>query len=103
LWVTDDEAAARGRLAEILVGTMQRPQFRVAIDREGLKSAADVALVGDEEKVAAGIEKYAAAGVTDLGALLSPTRRLASNPGLCWLLSSRVAQSERRRAVLNPG
>jgi alkanesulfonate monooxygenase SsuD/methylene tetrahydromethanopterin reductase-like flavin-dependent oxidoreductase (luciferase family) len=70
VWVTDDAVSARARMAEILAPIMQIPQFRVAIDREGLKSAADLALVGDEGEVEAGIRRLFAAGATDVAALL---------------------------------
>ena len=36
------------------------------LDREGAAGPGDVALVGDEDAVRQGIERYAAAGVTDL-------------------------------------
>jgi alkanesulfonate monooxygenase SsuD/methylene tetrahydromethanopterin reductase-like flavin-dependent oxidoreductase (luciferase family) len=70
LCVTDDPASARAHMAEVLAPIMQIPQFRVAIDRDGLSSAADVALVGDEGEVEAGIRRLFAAGATDVAALL---------------------------------
>jgi hypothetical protein len=38
------------------------------LDREGADGPADLALIGDERTVRAGIERYAAAGVTDFAA-----------------------------------
>jgi alkanesulfonate monooxygenase SsuD/methylene tetrahydromethanopterin reductase-like flavin-dependent oxidoreductase (luciferase family) len=70
LCVTDDSGPARARMAEVLAPTMSRPEFRVAIDREGLSSAADLALVGDEAEVGAGIRRLFDAGATDVAALL---------------------------------
>jgi hypothetical protein len=57
-------------MAEVLAPIMGIPQFRVVIDREGLSSAADLALVGDEAEVGAGIQRLFDAGATDVAALL---------------------------------
>jgi 5,10-methylenetetrahydromethanopterin reductase len=70
LCVTEDPALARAHMAEVLAPIMNTPQFRVAIDRDGLSSAADVALVGDEAEVGAGIRRLFDAGATDVAALL---------------------------------
>jgi alkanesulfonate monooxygenase SsuD/methylene tetrahydromethanopterin reductase-like flavin-dependent oxidoreductase (luciferase family) len=70
LSVTDDPGPGRARMAEVLAPTMDRPQFRVAIDRQGLSGPADLALVGDEAEVGAGIQRLFDAGATDVAALL---------------------------------
>jgi 5,10-methylenetetrahydromethanopterin reductase len=64
--VTDDPDAARVDADSVfaIYGTL--PSYRAMLDREGAAGPGDVALVGDEVTVRHGIERYAAAGVTDL-------------------------------------
>ncbi|MFC4060353.1 TIGR03564 family F420-dependent LLM class oxidoreductase [Planomonospora corallina] len=66
--VTDDVEAARARAAEVFAVYGQLPSYRAVLDREGAAGPADVAIVGDEESVAAQIETLAKAGVTDFAA-----------------------------------
>jgi F420-dependent oxidoreductase-like protein len=63
--VTADEAAARERAAAeyAVYGTL--PSYRAMLDREGATGPADVALVGSEAMVRAGVERLAEAGATD--------------------------------------
>ncbi len=64
--VTDDPDAARAEAEQVfaIYGTL--PSYRAMLDREGAAGPGDVALVGDEDTVRAGIARYADAGVTDL-------------------------------------
>jgi len=64
--VTDDPDAARVEAEAVfaIYGTL--PSYRAMLDREGAAGPGDVALVGDEDTVRQGIERYAEAGVTDL-------------------------------------
>lgn len=66
--VTDDVDAARDMIASTLqiYGTL--PSYRAMLDKEGAAGPADVAILGDEETVRAGIQRYADAGVTDFHA-----------------------------------
>ena len=66
--VTDDVDAAREQVAQALqiYGTL--PSYRAMLDKEGAAGPADVAILGDEETVRAGIQRYADAGVTDFHA-----------------------------------
>ena len=66
--VTDDPDGARQQIAQALqiYGTL--PSYRAMLDREGAAGPADVAVVGDEDTVRKGIERYAEAGVTDFHA-----------------------------------
>lgn len=64
--VTDDRDAVHARMVERLHGYGQFPSFRAMLDREGVPSQADVALIGDEAHVTALVDRYEAAGVTDL-------------------------------------
>jgi F420-dependent oxidoreductase-like protein len=66
--VTSDPAAARATVAEELAIYGQLPSYRAMLDREGAAGPGDVAIVGDEDAVAAQILALADAGVTDFAA-----------------------------------
>jgi 5,10-methylenetetrahydromethanopterin reductase len=70
--VTDDVAGTRARLEERMRPYASYPSFRAMLDREGVKTGADIAIVGDEEAALEMVERIAAAGVTDLAALEVP-------------------------------
>jgi 5,10-methylenetetrahydromethanopterin reductase len=63
--VTSDPAAARADADRVLAIYGQLPSYRAMLDREGAAGPGDVAIVGDEETVAAQITALADAGVTD--------------------------------------
>lgn len=63
--VTSDPAAARADADRVLAIYGQLPSYRAMLDREGAAGPGDVALVGDEESVAAQLTALAQAGVTD--------------------------------------
>jgi F420-dependent oxidoreductase-like protein len=63
--VTDDPAAARARAAQEFAIYGMLPSYRAMLDKEGAAGPADIALVGDESAVRAGIEEVANAGGTD--------------------------------------
>ncbi len=63
--VTSDPDAARASAAEEFAIYGQLPSYRAMLDREGAVSPGDVAVVGDEDAVAAQILAFADAGVTD--------------------------------------
>jgi F420-dependent oxidoreductase-like protein len=65
VWVTDDQEAARARAAEVFAIYDQLPSYRAMLDREGAAGPADVAIVGDEDSVAAQITALEQCGVTD--------------------------------------
>jgi F420-dependent oxidoreductase-like protein len=67
--VTDDPDGARQRAAGVfsIYGTL--PSYRAMLDREGAAGPADVAIVGDEATVAAGIKRLADVGTTDFTAV----------------------------------
>lgn len=66
--VTADADGARAQAAEVfgLYGTL--PSYRAMLDKEGAPGPADVAVVGDEEAVAAKLGELADAGVTEFNA-----------------------------------
>jgi F420-dependent oxidoreductase-like protein len=67
--VTSDPDAARGHAAEVFAIYGQLPSYRAMLDKEGAAGPADVAIVGDEDAVAAQILALGDAGVTDFVAV----------------------------------
>jgi 5,10-methylenetetrahydromethanopterin reductase len=67
--VTNDPAAARASADKELAIYAQLPSYRAMLDREGAAGPGDVAIVGDEDAVAAQILALADAGVTDFVAV----------------------------------
>lgn len=49
------------------------PSYRATLDRGGAALPADVAIVGDADAIEAGIEAFAAVGVTDLSVAIPPS------------------------------
>lgn len=64
--VTGDQERARARAAQALRGYARTPAYQAVLEREGIRDVADLALIGDEETVAAGIRRYLEAGATDV-------------------------------------
>ena len=67
--VTDDPAAVRAGADKLFAIYGQLPSYRAMLDREGAAGPGDVAIVGDEDAVAAGIAAIADAGATDFVAI----------------------------------
>jgi F420-dependent oxidoreductase-like protein len=63
--VTDDPDGARARADRVFAIYGQLPSYRAMLDREGAEGPGDVAVVGDEDTVAAQIRALDEAGVTD--------------------------------------
>jgi F420-dependent oxidoreductase-like protein len=74
--LTNDPAGARGWAAANLVVYGQMPSYRAMLDKEGLAGPADLALVGDEKALDAGLARMRDAGTTDFIASIVP-----SDPG----------------------
>jgi F420-dependent oxidoreductase-like protein len=72
--VTADTDAARERAASDFQVYGFLPSYRAMLDREGAAGPADVAIVGDEATVRAGIGRIADAGVTDFVASIFGAR-----------------------------
>ena len=66
--VTDDVAAAHRLATELFAVYKDIPSYRTILDREGKATVADVALIGNEERVGELLADLADAGVTDLAA-----------------------------------
>jgi alkanesulfonate monooxygenase SsuD/methylene tetrahydromethanopterin reductase-like flavin-dependent oxidoreductase (luciferase family) len=67
--VTGDPDGARERATRVFAIYGELPSYRAMLDREGASGPADVAIVGDEDTVAAQIGTLADAGVTDFVAV----------------------------------
>ena len=63
--VTDDPDGARARAGRVFAIYGRLPSYRAMLDREGAQGPGDVAIVGDEDTVAAQIRALDEAGVTD--------------------------------------
>jgi F420-dependent oxidoreductase-like protein len=72
--VTADIEGSRARVNEEFSIYPNLPSYKAMLDKEGASSAADVAILGDEDAVVAAIEKLAAAGATDFVAAVVGTR-----------------------------
>ncbi len=67
--VTDRPDEVRAMVGDVLAGYNELPSYRGVLDTEGADGPADVAVIGDEDAVRAGIERFAEAGATDFSAL----------------------------------
>jgi F420-dependent oxidoreductase-like protein len=70
--VTDDPDGARASIGENLALYGQLPSYRAMLDREGVESPADIAIVGSPADVEAGLRRLVDGGVTDLAAAIMP-------------------------------
>lgn len=66
--VTDRPDEVRAFITQVLGGYNDLPSYRAMLDREGAGGPADVAVVGDEDAVRAGLAAFAEAGATDFAA-----------------------------------
>jgi F420-dependent oxidoreductase-like protein len=62
--LTSDVEAARTRAAEEYVIYGQLPSYRAMLDHEGLGGPEDLALIGDIDTIASGLQRFADAGAT---------------------------------------
>jgi 5,10-methylenetetrahydromethanopterin reductase len=66
--LTSEHDAARDRAAAALAFYANVPSYRAILDREGVRSPAEVALVGTERDIEHAISRLADAGVTHFAA-----------------------------------
>jgi 5,10-methylenetetrahydromethanopterin reductase len=71
--VTSNAEEARAQVAKSLQVYGMLPSYRAMLDREGVAGPEDVALIGDEATVRAGIARLRDIGVTDFNAAITPT------------------------------
>jgi alkanesulfonate monooxygenase SsuD/methylene tetrahydromethanopterin reductase-like flavin-dependent oxidoreductase (luciferase family) len=92
--VTDDAASVRAMIDHVLGPFTRFDSYRDVLGREGARGPGDVALVGTEDEVLAGIEALAAAGATDFAAtefVSGPEEAAATRAGLCSALRAQSA------------
>ena len=70
--LTREADAAREKIGKQLAGYGQLPSYRAMLDREGVAEPAQLALVGDEATLRAGIQRLRDIGVTDFNAAIMP-------------------------------
>jgi F420-dependent oxidoreductase-like protein len=93
--VTDRAEAVREAAAQYFSRYGQLPSYRAILDREGVKGPEEVALIGDEAAVGAGIAALADAGATDFSAALFTPR--GEDAGRTLALLATVARDAARR------
>jgi F420-dependent oxidoreductase-like protein len=64
--VTGDPARTKAQMAQYLDMAVRMPAYRRQVDIEGLASPSDLAVVGSEAEVDAQLDRFVAAGMTDL-------------------------------------
>ena len=74
VFLTHDLDATRERLAGLVERYGAMPSYRAMLDREGATGPEDIALIGDEPALRAGLARLRDIGVTDLMASL-PSKR----------------------------
>ncbi len=95
--VTADPDGARAYAHRYLGGNARNPSYQAALEREGISHPADLALVGDEETVAAGLRRYLDAGATDVR--VSPAAFATDEERLrTWRLVGELARDAASRA-----
>lgn len=78
--VTDDSDAMRARAAKAFAVYGMLPSYRAMLDREGAAGPEDVALIGSEAEVRAGVERMRDAGLTDFVAVEFNTDATVAGP-----------------------
>lgn len=64
--VTSDPQGVRARAIEDMAFYETIPSYRKVLDAEGVQHTGELALIGDEEQVAAGLQRYLDAGATEI-------------------------------------
>ncbi len=68
--VTDDHGDATGVINDEFRMYGQIPSYRATLDRGGAQTPADVAVIGNPDEIAAGLQAFADIGVTDFAAVI---------------------------------
>ena len=85
--LTSHPSEAREFVAKTLQMYGMLPSYRAMLDREGAAGPADVAILGDEATLRAGIERFRDAGVSDFGAAPLPVEKGAAERTRAFLRS----------------
>ena len=64
--VTADAESVRADAREQMAFYLDVPSYRAVLEREGVAHPADLAVIGDEETMAAAIDRYVDAGATEI-------------------------------------
>ena len=100
--MTDDPERARAHAFATLGGYARTPAYQAVLEREGISNVADLALIGDEETVAAGIRRYLDAGATDVR--VSPAAFATDEERIrTWRLVGQLARDAGRRGSAHYG
>ena len=68
--LTNDAESVRAAIDKSLVIYGQLPSYRAMLDREGLNGPGDLALVGDENELRAGLARLRDIGISDFTAAI---------------------------------
>ena len=79
--------AARERLSKRMAIYSKLPSYRAMLDKEGAEHPVDLALVGDEQELDAGLDRLRDVGVTDFEAVAVPVEEGAQERTLDYLAS----------------
>ncbi len=93
--LTADAAGARERVGRMLDVYRQMPSYRAMLEKEGEENLADLALVGDEKVLAAGLDRLRDLGVSDFEASIVATDDGTEARTLAWLESRRQEADSR--------
>jgi len=85
--LTSNAEAASEKVGRALAVYGQMPSYRAMIEREGAAGPADLALVGDEKTLDAGLERLRSLGVSDFEAVIFRTEEGAEERTLEYLES----------------
>ena len=85
--LTQDEAAGREAVGQMMVHYGHIPSYRAMLDREGVAGPGDIALVGDEKQLDAALARLRDVGVTDFDAAIIPVDDGAEERTLDYLAS----------------
>ncbi len=85
--LTADPDAAQQRLARRVAVYGQLPSYRAMLDREGTEHPADLALLGDEKVLDAGLQRLRDLGVSDFEAVVFRAEEGADERTLQYLES----------------
>jgi F420-dependent oxidoreductase-like protein len=92
--LTSDEAAARERVGKMISLYRQMPSYRAMVEKEAAGDLADLALVGDEQALDAGLDRLRDLGVSDFEASIVATDAGAEERTLRYLESRLPASGE---------
>jgi len=85
--LTNDEKDAREHIARTLQVYGMLPSYRAMLDREGVEGPAELAIVGNEQKLRSEIARLRDAGVTDFNAAVIAPEGASIEPTLDLLAS----------------